>query len=215
MCLPAALHGPGPGNPRSSSTRTRMARIEDYAVIGNQGTIALVCRDASIDWLCLPRFDSDACFAALLGERRHGFWQIAPEDKAARSTCRYRDGTLVLETVFQCATGRVRVTDCMHASNYNRVELLRVVKGLEGEVPMHMELCLRFGYGRVIPWVTRTGDGRLQAIAGPDRVWCSPPQPRCAAKISPPMPTSPSRPTRPYPSLWVSWPSALRGQHSL
>ncbi|HEX5352727.1 MAG TPA: glycoside hydrolase family 15 protein [Rhodanobacteraceae bacterium] len=147
-----------------------MARIEDYAVIGNRKTMALVRRDASIDWLCLPRFDSDACFAALLGDQSHGFWQIAPAAEVTNSERHYRDGTLVLDTVFECAQGKVMVSDCMHAANHDRVDLLRVVTGLEGKVPMQLRLCLRFGYGRVIPWVSRTGDGRLQAVAGPDRV---------------------------------------------
>jgi GH15 family glucan-1,4-alpha-glucosidase len=147
-----------------------MARIEDYAVIGNAKSMALVCRNGSIDWLCLPRFDSDACFAALLGDADNGRWQLAPADDAARSERRYRDGTLVLETEFQCAEGRVMVTDSMHAHKDETVEVLRLVKGIEGQVPMHMQLCLRFGYGCVIPWVTRTEDDRLQAVAGPDRV---------------------------------------------
>src|SRR5699024_6806925 len=147
-----------------------MARIEDYAVIGNAETMALVSRHASIDWLCLPRFDSDACFAALLGEEENGRWQIAPRDSEARCERRYRDGTLVLETEFECAEGRVRIVDCMHAHDDERVEVLRLVEGIEGKVPMHMQLCLRFGYGHVVPWVTRTEDGRLQAVAGPDRV---------------------------------------------
>lgn len=147
-----------------------MARIEDYAVIGNRETMALVCRNASIDWLCLPRFDSDACFAALLGDTGNGHWQIAPADADARSERHYRDGTLVLETEFQCAAGRVRVVDCMHAYEDERVDVLRLVQGIEGKVPMHMRLCLRFGYGRVTPWVTRTEGGRLEAVAGPDRV---------------------------------------------
>lgn len=147
-----------------------MARIEDYAVIGNRKTMALVCRNASIDWLCLPRFDSDACFAALLGDRSHGFWQIAPAAKVVKSERHYRDGTMVLDTVFECAEGKVKISDCMHAANHDRVDLLRVVTGLEGKVPMQLRLCLRFGYGKVVPWVSRTGDGRLQAVAGPDRV---------------------------------------------
>ncbi|HET7301542.1 MAG TPA: glycoside hydrolase family 15 protein [Oleiagrimonas sp.] len=147
-----------------------MARIEDYAVIGNAETMALVCRNASIDWLCLPRFDSDACFAALLGDRGNGYWQIAPQDADAQSERHYRDGTLVLETEFRCAEGRVKVIDCMHAHADEKVEVLRLVEGIEGQVPMHMQLCLRFGYGRVVPWVTRTDGKRLQAVAGPDRV---------------------------------------------
>lgn len=152
-----------------------MARIEDYAVIGNAETMALVCRHASIDWLCLPRFDSDACFAALLGDAGNGHWQVAPVDGHAESRRRYRDGSLVLETEFTCATGKVRVVDCMHANDDERVDVLRMVEGVEGKVPMRMDLCLRFGYGHVVPWVTRTDDGRLQAIAGPDRVILSTP----------------------------------------
>lgn len=147
-----------------------MARIEDYAVIGNAETMALVCRHASIDWLCLPRFDSDACFAALLGGRKNGYWQIAPVDGEAQSERSYRDGTLVLETEFRCDAGRVRVVDCMHGHDDRRVDVLRMVEGIEGKVPMHMQLCLRFGYGHVVPWVMQTDDGRLQAVAGPDRV---------------------------------------------
>src|SRR5690625_4992368 len=147
-----------------------MARIEDYAVIGNRETMALVCRNASIDWLCLPRFDSDACFAALLGDSGNGHWQIAPADADARSERHYRDGTLVLETEFQRATGRVRVVDCMHAWPGERVDVLRLLQGIEGKVPMRLQLRLRFGYGRVVPWVSRTDESRLQAIAGPDRV---------------------------------------------
>ncbi|HET7267878.1 MAG TPA: glycoside hydrolase family 15 protein [Oleiagrimonas sp.] len=147
-----------------------MARIEDYAVIGNRETMALVCRNASIDWLCLPRFDSDACFAALLGDTGNGHWQIAPVDAEAHSERHYRDGTLVLETEFRCAEGRVKIIDCMHAYPGEQLDVLRLVQGIEGKVPMHMHLCLRFGYGHVIPWVTRTDDRRLQAVAGPDRV---------------------------------------------
>jgi GH15 family glucan-1,4-alpha-glucosidase len=147
-----------------------MARIEDYAVIGNAETMALVCRNASMDWLCLPRFDSDACFAALLGDQKNGRWQIAPAEGWASVERRYRDGSLVLETEFRCAEGRVRIVDCMHAYEEDRVDVLRLVEGIEGEVPMHMQLRLRFGYGRVIPWVTRTKDRRIQAVAGPDRV---------------------------------------------
>ena len=147
-----------------------MARIEDYAVIGNSETVALVGRNASIDWLCLPRFDSDACFAALLGDAGNGYWQIAPADGNAQSQRRYRDGTAVLETEFRCAGGRVRVTDSMHAYQDQKADVLRLVQGVDGKVTMHMQLCLRFGYGQVIPWVTRTNDGRLHAVAGPDRV---------------------------------------------
>ncbi len=147
-----------------------MTRIEDYAVVGNSGTMAMVSRQASIDWLCLPRFDSDACFAALLGTRENGYWQIAPRDAAVQGERHYRAGTLVLETAFHCAEGAVRIVDCMYPQADDRVELLRLVDGLEGTVPMRMQLCLRFGYGSVVPWVMRAADGRLQAFAGPDRV---------------------------------------------
>jgi GH15 family glucan-1,4-alpha-glucosidase len=148
-----------------------MALIEDYAVIGNRETMALVRRDASIDWLCLPRFDSGACLASLLGTEEHGSWQISPRDREAQVTRRYREGTLVLETEFRCSSGRVRVVDSMHAyDDDRRADVVRLVQGIEGKVPMQMHLCLRFDYGHVIPWVTRTEDGRLQAVAGPDRL---------------------------------------------
>jgi GH15 family glucan-1,4-alpha-glucosidase len=150
-------------------------RIEDYAVIGNCETMALIARDASIDWLCLPRFDSDACFAALLGDGSHGYWRLAPADAEAAIERRYRDGTLVLETTFTTADGSVQVVDCMRARDDEGVDVLRLVRGLHGKVPMCLRLCLRFGYGRVVPWVTRTPDGRLQAVAGPDRVVLSTP----------------------------------------
>jgi GH15 family glucan-1,4-alpha-glucosidase len=145
-------------------------RIEDYAVIGNCETMALVHRDASIEWLCLPRFDSDACFAALLGDGGNGYWRLAPTDGEARIARRYRDGTLVLETEFTTDTGCVVVIDCMRARDDDGVDVLRLVRGVRGSVPMCLRLCLRFGYGRVVPWVTRTDDGRLQAVAGPDRL---------------------------------------------
>ncbi|MEP7294935.1 MAG: glycoside hydrolase family 15 protein [Burkholderiales bacterium] len=140
--------------------------IEDYALIGDGHTAALVGRDGSIDWLCLPRFDSGACFAALLGSPAHGRWLIAPEDVVGRTKRRYRDGTLILETDFETASGAVRVIDCMPLSN-ERWDVLRIVEGLHGSVRMHMELVIRFDYGSIVPWVRRT-DGRLVATAGPD-----------------------------------------------
>ena len=148
-----------------------MSRIEDYAVIGNCETMALVNRDATIHWLCLPRFDSDACFAALLGDGGNGYWRLAPADDGAQIERRYRDGTLVLETEFTTADGTVLVIDCMRAhDNDDNVDVLRLVRGIHGKVPMCMRLCLRFGYGHVVPWVSRTADGRMQAMSGPDRV---------------------------------------------
>lgn len=145
-----------------------MARIEDYALIGNCETVALVSRHASVDWLCLPRFDSDACFAALLGDQQHGHWRIAPKDAQACQSRRYRDGTLVLETEFKTDDGRVQIVDCMRARDDGGSEVLRLVRGLEGTVQMRMDLRMRLGYGKVVPWVTTTDDGRLRAVAGPD-----------------------------------------------
>ena len=144
-------------------------RIEDYAVIGNCETVALVGRDGSIDWLSLPRFDSAACFAALLGEPKHGRWLIAPAEKDFGVTRRYRDDTLILETVFKTEHGSACLIDFMTRRDGSS-ELVRLVRGLEGEVAMRMELIARFDYGAVTPWVTRQDDGRLLFIAGPERL---------------------------------------------
>lgn len=140
--------------------------IEDYAIIGDTRTAALVGRDGSIDWLCLPRFDSAACFSALLGDGSHGRWLVAPKDPVQRTTRRYREGTLVLETEFTTATGVVRLIDCMPPAE-DTPNLLRLVEGVSGEVVMRMELVIRFDYGWVVPWVRRV-DGVLIAIGGPD-----------------------------------------------
>ncbi len=145
-------------------------RIEDYAIIGNCETAALVGRDGSIDWLCLPRFDSGACFAALLGGPEHGRWLVAPaEERDVRITRRYLDNTLVLETVFTTPSGSVSLTDFMHRRNGGS-DLVRIVKAVQGEVPMRTELVVRFDYGAIVPWVSQQDDGRLQFIAGPDRL---------------------------------------------
>ena len=140
--------------------------IEDYALIGDGHTAALVGRDGSIDWLCLPRFDSGACFAALLGGPEHGRWAIAPRGEVTAVSRRYREGTLILETDFETALGTVRVIDCMPLSN-ERWDVLRIVVGLRGCVAMSMELVIRFDYGSIVPWVRRR-DGTLFATAGPD-----------------------------------------------
>ena len=140
--------------------------IADYALIGNMHTAALVGRDGSIDWLCLPRFDSAACFAALVGEPRHGRWRIAPAGKIQSVRRAYRQGTLVLETDFKTDTGRARVCDCMPMCE-GRSDVVRIVTGLEGHVDMRLELVIRFDYGSVVPWVTRI-DGGVSAIGGPD-----------------------------------------------
>jgi GH15 family glucan-1,4-alpha-glucosidase len=144
-------------------------RIEDYAVIGNCETAALVGRDGSIDWLCLPRFDSSACFCALLGGPEHGRWLIAPRQNDAQITRRYLSNTLILETVFTTTDGSVLLTDFMYRRSGSS-ELVRIVRGLQGEVPMRTELVVRFDYGVIVPWVSQQQDGRLLFIAGPDRV---------------------------------------------
>ncbi|MGE5828065.1 MAG: glycoside hydrolase family 15 protein [Micromonosporaceae bacterium] len=144
-------------------------RIEDYAVIGDLQTAALVGRDASIDWLCLPRFDSPACFAALLHDDTAGHWRLGPAGGGGATRRRYRDGTLILETEWETAGGCVRVVDFMPPRG-QAADVVRIVEGLSGEVPMAMQLRLRFDYGRVVPWVRRYGLD-LGAIAGPDAVW--------------------------------------------
>ncbi|MGH7271368.1 MAG: glycoside hydrolase family 15 protein [Polyangiaceae bacterium] len=144
-------------------------RIEDYALIGDCQTAALVGRDGSIDWLCLPRFDSGACFAALLGRPDQGRWLLAPRTGTKRITRAYRDGTLILDTTFETEDGAVTVTDCMPLRDaFPRV--VRVVRGLRGRVAMHTELILRFDYGSIVPWVRKWRGGGLSAIAGPDTV---------------------------------------------
>jgi GH15 family glucan-1,4-alpha-glucosidase len=137
--------------------------IEDYAVIGDCHTGALVGRDGSIDWLCLPRFDAPACFAALLGTPEHGRWQLAPAQPARAVRRRYRDDTLVLETEFETDAGTVAVIDAMPIEGH---EVLRVVEGRRGRVAMRGELVVRFDYGSVVPWVRRI-EGGIEAIAGP------------------------------------------------
>ena len=140
--------------------------IEDYAFLSNLQTAALVGRNGSIDWLCPPRFDSAACFAALLGDERHGRWLVAPSVERPRVSRRYRAGTLVLETDFETDEGAVRVIDCMPVAE-GASAIVRVVEGLAGKVAMQMELVLRLDYGSMIPWVERH-DGALLAVAGPD-----------------------------------------------
>ena len=141
--------------------------IEDYAMIGDTRTVALVGTNGSVDWLCLPRFDSGACFAALLGDPRHGHWAVAPASGARHTVRRrYREDTLILETEFSCSDGAVRVIDCMPPDE-ETPNLLRLVEGVSGEVRMRLELTIRFDYGWIVPWVRRTETG-LRAIGGPD-----------------------------------------------
>jgi GH15 family glucan-1,4-alpha-glucosidase len=142
-------------------------QIEDYALLGDLQTAALVGRDGSVDWLCCPRFDSAACFAALLGDERNGRWLLAPADLEAQATRRSIDDTLILETTWETADGVVRVLDFMPPRG-DAPEVVRIVEGVRGRVEMRTELVIRFDYGRIVPWVRRLdGDVRL-AIAGPD-----------------------------------------------
>ena len=142
------------------------SRIEDYAIIADLRSLALVAKDGSIDWLCLPRFDSDASFAALLGTPDNGRWLLAPAGGVKRVRRRYRDGTLILETEFETEEGSVTVLDLMPIYGEG-TDVLRIVVGNRGRVPMRMELVMRFGYGSIVPWVQRI-DGGISAIAGPD-----------------------------------------------
>ena len=140
--------------------------IEDYAIIGDCHTAALVARGGSIDWLCFPRFDSGACFAALVGTEDHGRWLLAPAGEIRSIRRRYREGTLVLETDYETADGVVTLIDCMPPRS--RVpDLVRIVVGRSGQVRMRMQLIIRFDYGSIIPWVRRTETG-IRAVAGPD-----------------------------------------------
>jgi GH15 family glucan-1,4-alpha-glucosidase len=145
------------------------SRIEDYAIIGDCESAALVGRDGSIDWLCWPRFDSEACLAALLGTPDNGRWLVAPRDGKARVSRRYRPNTLILETRFETDEGAATLVDFMPVRGSNPT-VVRLVVGERGRLAMRLELVLRFGFGAVVPWVTRTEDGTLRAVAGPDMV---------------------------------------------
>src|SRR5690349_14984149 len=143
-------------------------RIEDYALIGDCETAALVGRNGSIDWLCWPAFDSDACFAAILGSNRNGRWLIAPQEQGAKVSRRYWDNTLILETRFETGGGTVALIDFMPPRG-DASDIVRLVRGIEGRVAMRMELVIRFGFGRDIPWVKRAKDrSALLAICGSD-----------------------------------------------
>jgi len=148
-------------------------KIEDYGLIGDLQTAALVGRDGSIDWLCLPRFDSPACFAALLGDDTAGHWRLAPRAGGTCTSRRYRGDTLVLETEWTTDTGTVRVVDTMPPRG-EAVDVVRIVEGVSGRVSMEMTMRLRFDYGSISPWVRRV-DGQLAAIAGPDAAWLTTP----------------------------------------
>ncbi|WP_329164504.1 glycoside hydrolase family 15 protein [Streptomyces sp. NBC_01717] len=153
-------------------------RIEDYALIGDMQTAALVCRDGTADWLCLPRFDSHAVFAGLLGTEEHGFWRLGPahaegSEPPSADRRRYRGDSLILESEWDTPRGTVRVTDFMPPRD-SAPQLIRIVEGISGRVSMRSELRMRFSYGRVIPWVHRV-DSRTVAVAGPDSVWLDTP----------------------------------------
>src|SRR5215471_2379869 len=141
------------------------SKIEDYGLIGNMYTCALVSRSGSIDWLCAPRFDSDACLAALLGYDEHGRWGLRPTVRVRENRQSYRHDTMILETEFACDGGAVRIIDFMPMSG--RCDVVRIVEGLDGEVPFEMLLDVRFGYGANVPFIERTGDG-LWFLSGPD-----------------------------------------------
>ncbi|MFF8376785.1 glycoside hydrolase family 15 protein [Streptomyces sp. NPDC015661] len=144
-------------------------RIDDYALIGDLQTAALIGRDGSVDWLCLPRFDSAACFAALLGDENNGHWTVAPKGATTCTGRRYAEDSLVLETYWETRTGTVKVVDFMPQRDRSP-DLMRIVEGVSGSVEMTSVLRLRFDYGSIVPWVRRA-DGHRVAIAGPDSVW--------------------------------------------
>jgi GH15 family glucan-1,4-alpha-glucosidase len=150
--------------------------IEDYGLIGDSQSAALVGRDGGIDWLCLPRFDSASCFAALLGDERHGRWIVAPAGGAHASARRYRPGTLVLESEFETAQGAVRVVDFMPRRGDGPPRVMRIIEGLRGRLPMRMQMTLRPDYGSITPWIERASDGVI-ATAGPDAFRLSTPLP--------------------------------------
>jgi GH15 family glucan-1,4-alpha-glucosidase len=155
-----------------------VGRIEDYAIVGDMQSVALIGTDGSVDWLCLPRFDSAASFAALLGTQDHGHWRIAPTVPGTSApTRRYAGDTLILETQWETPDGVVRVTDFMPPRDDDEPPVLvRLVTGVSGIVDMSLELRIRFGYGSILPWTVRTGDG-IVATAGPDSLWLRTPVP--------------------------------------
>ncbi|MCD5973473.1 glycoside hydrolase family 15 protein [Pseudomonas quasicaspiana] len=151
------------------------ALIEDYALLGNCKTAALVARDGSLDWLCFPRFDSPACFAALLGDVDNGRWKLAPSQPLISTERRYREGTLILETLFETATGRAMLIDFMPPGEGSHV--VRMVVGLSGQVSFEMDLAIRFDYGSSVPWVENKGGQTLTAVAGPEMLVLRAPEP--------------------------------------
>ena len=154
----------------ASAAETTRLRIEDYGLIGNCRTCALVSRDGAIEWLCLPRFDSGACFAALVGNRDNGRWSLSAADPNARITRSYRDGSVIIDTIIETESGRARVTDFMPIGEPNNT-IFRIAEGLSGSVDLKLDLTIRFDYGSAIPWVIGLEDqSGFEAICGPDRV---------------------------------------------
>ncbi|MEP7246112.1 MAG: glycoside hydrolase family 15 protein [Gammaproteobacteria bacterium] len=207
------------------------ARIEDYALIGDGETAALVSRAGSIDWLCWPRFDSAACFAALLGDSSNGRWVVAPREPEARTTRRYAGDTLVLQTQFETSTGKVVLIDFMPPRGKHS-DVVRIVRGIEGRVSMQTELVVRFEYGSIMPWVTQNRDGatELRAVAGPDMLTLRTPVPirgvdarsvgefevaagesvafvltHCASHLPMPAPIDPEQALRETQKYWTDW----------
>ena len=152
----------------SRGGRATPAKIEDYALIGDCETTALVSKEGSIDWLCWPRFDGGACFSAILGGPENGHWQLGPVDRDAVTTRAYRKNTLVLETTHKTQDGIVSVIDFMPLRGKSS-DIVRLVVGRRGQVAMRTELILRFDYGSIVPWIQRLDKRTLSAVAGPDR----------------------------------------------
>jgi GH15 family glucan-1,4-alpha-glucosidase len=218
-------------------------RIEDYALIGDCETAALVSRDGSIDWLCWPNFASGACFAALLGTRDHGFWKIAPKKKITATRRQYREGTLIVETVFETADGEVCVTDFMPQKRRHS-QVIRIVRCERGRVAMRMDMAVRFDYGRTVPWVTSTkstGGCQLHAVAGPNMVVLNTAAPLrgqdhstsseftlrkgdtmsftltyCSSLEEPPEPISPTKAMYDTQAFWTRWlgQNTYRGEYA-
>src|SRR5437588_4984478 len=172
----------------SSGARLRMkneqTKIEDYAFLSDTQTSALVSRDGCVDWLCFPRFDSGACFASLLGTRDNGHWRFWPKEKTVTTSRRYRGNTLILETEIETKSGAVRLIDFMPPRGENP-DIIRIVEGIRGKVPMQMELIIRFDYGQIVPWVRKRKqhDG-LEAIAGPDGLILRTPLETCGKDLT-------------------------------
>ncbi|PYJ16280.1 MAG: glucoamylase [Verrucomicrobia bacterium] len=178
-------------------------KIEDYAFLSDTQTGALVSRDGCIDWLCFPRFDSPACFASLLGDTKNGHWRFFPEEKIEETRRRYRGDSLILETEIETTNGAVRLIDFMPPRGENP-DIIRIIEGLRGKVPMQLELIIRFDYGQIVPWV-RKGHGGLEAIAGPDGLILRTPIETRGRDLT----TVALRDTEKY---WRAWSEQFRGQ---